>query len=134
MVSNLIRLTMIDSSGGVLVSTPREILCERIKTYITANLRDPELSVARIADALRCTPRYLQKAFETQELSISAYIWRSRLERCHKDLLDPTLSKHSITDIALSWGFNNSAHFCTIFKDHFGTAPNAFRRQRSHQT
>jgi AraC-like DNA-binding protein len=130
MLSNLIRLTMIDCSGGLIVSPPTEILCERIKTYISANLRDPALSVSRIANALKCTPRYLQKAFEKQkqEMSISAYIWQLRLERCHKDLLDPTFRNRSITDIAFSWGFNSSSHFCTTFKEHFGASPNLFRR------
>ena len=127
MMSNLIRLTMVDVSGGTIISAPKEILCERIKNYIAANLRDPGLSVTHIADALRCTPRYLQRAFETQNFPISSYIWRQRIDRCRKDLSDPALRKQSITDIAFSWGFSSSAHFSRMFKEQFGISPNMCR-------
>ena len=126
-ISNLIRLTMLDISGKTILALPKEILCERIKTYIAANLRDPQLSLSRIAAALKCTARYLHKAFEAEDVSISSYIWRMRLDQCCEDLVHTTFRNQSITDIALSWGFNSSTHFSTLFKEHFGISPRAYR-------
>ena len=44
-----------------------------------------------------------------------------------RDLNNPALAPRTITDIALSWGFNNSAHFSRVFREHTGLSPRAFR-------
>ncbi|MEP7101777.1 MAG: helix-turn-helix domain-containing protein, partial [Burkholderiales bacterium] len=31
--------------------------------------------------------------------------------------------------IAFAWGFNSSAHFCRLFKAHFGVSPRDFQRR-----
>ncbi|HXU20474.1 MAG TPA: helix-turn-helix domain-containing protein, partial [Verrucomicrobiae bacterium] len=75
-----------------------------------------------------CTKRYLHMIFHSEDVSISDYILKLRLERCREDLLNPACAHKSITDIAYSWGFNNSNHFSRCFKRAFGVAP---RRTRS---
>jgi AraC-like DNA-binding protein len=126
-ISHLIRLTMIQASGENATALPAQILCEQIKSYISTNLRDPLLSIDDMAVAFNCSKRYLHKAFEKEELSISEYIWRLRLERCRDDLSCTECQNMSVTDIAFSWGFNSSAHFSTAFKQQFGGCPRAFR-------
>jgi AraC-like DNA-binding protein len=130
-LSHLVRLTLLEFSGSGAVASfsCRAILVDRIKSYIQSNLRSPDLSVERMALALNCTARYLHKAFEAEEESISDYIWRLRLERCREELLNPDCHNKSITDIAFSWGFNNSAHFSTAFKERFGVAPRSYRKE-----
>jgi AraC-like DNA-binding protein len=112
----------------------QELLRRRVTTYVNAQLRDPTLSVARIADHLNCTTRYLQKAFKETGRGLSEQIRDSRLDRCYSDILDPSQAARSITDIALSWGFNSVTHFSDAFKHRFGVAPSVARRDRSRES
>lgn len=122
-VCQLLRLSIGESSGASDARSHREFLIERIKTYIASDLRNPELSIDRIAAALHCTKRYLHKIFESEGVSLSDYIWQSRLDRCRGELLDARQNARSVTDIAFSWGFSSSAHFSTAFKQRFGVPP-----------
>jgi AraC-like DNA-binding protein len=92
-------------------------------------LRDPELSIDRIAEAMNCTKRYIHKVFQSEGTSVSESILRTRLNRCREDLRNPARSRNSITDIAYSWGFNNPAHFSKAFKDEFNVSPRFLRME-----
>jgi len=128
-ISNLIRLTMLDATEiQAEVSLP-QVWRERIKSYIIGHLRDPELSIDRIAVALNCTKRYIHKVFQCEGTTVSESILRMRLARCREDLRNPARSRNSITEIAYSWGFNNPAHFSKAFKDEFHISPSCFRME-----
>jgi AraC-like DNA-binding protein len=129
-IAHLLRLAMLQFSGNPTIGSQKQILRDRIKSYILAHLRDPELSIEQVAAALHCTKRYLHRAFELEEVSLSDYIWRLRLDRCREELLSRGDHDRSVTDIAFSWGFNSSAHFSTAFKNRFGISPSSYRRQR----
>lgn len=109
----------------------QERLRRRVRTYVNAQLRDPALSVTRVATHLDCTPRYLQKVFQETGRGLNEQIRDLRLDRCYSDLLDPAQSSRSITDIALSWGFNSVTHFSDAFRHRFGVAPSVARRDRT---
>lgn len=123
----MIRLALMDSSGGRASMDSKEALRERVKLYIARHLADPDLSIAKLASVTQCTKRYLHMVFQSEQISISDYILRLRLERCREDLLDPSCAHRSITDIAYSWGFNNSNHFSRCFKQAFGLCPRQLR-------
>jgi AraC-like DNA-binding protein len=128
-ISHLIRLTMLDASEVQNEISLREVWRDRIRAYIGTHLRDPELSIDRIADAMNCTKRYVHKVFQSEGASVSESILRMRLTRCREDLRNPARSRSSITDIAYSWGFNNPAHFSRAFKDEFSVSPRLFRME-----
>jgi AraC-like DNA-binding protein len=128
-ISHLIRLTMLDASEVQNEVSLREVWRDRIKAYIGAHLRDPELSIDRIAGAMNCTKRYVHKVFQSEGASVSESILRMRLTRCREDLRNPARSRNSITEIAYSWGFNNPAHFSRAFKDEFNVSPRFFRME-----
>jgi AraC-like DNA-binding protein len=129
MIAHLIRLTLREVSDETALGSHKFMLCERIKSYIARNLRDPSLSIDRIAEVHKCTKRYLHKAFEEEGRSISEYIWQLRLDSCREQLLNSDARNKSITEIALSWGFNSSAHFSSAFKLRFGTSPSSLRKE-----
>jgi AraC-like DNA-binding protein len=108
----------------------RETLRDLIKSYIDRNLRDPGLSLEQLTVKFNCTKRNLHKAFSGEGMTICTYIWRSRLERCRRDLDNPACSAKSITDVAFFWGFNSSTHFSRAFKEAFGVSPRAYRQLR----
>jgi AraC-like DNA-binding protein len=96
--------------------------------YIEENLRDPELSPARVATGLRISPRYLRTVFARSGEKVSGYIMRRRLEECAKQIRNPSWAGHTLTEIAFAWGFNSAAHFTRAFHDRFGVAPREYRR------
>jgi AraC-like DNA-binding protein len=133
-VCHLLRLSIIESLGDTAGHSHGELLRERIKTFILSDLRDPELSVDRIATAFHCTKRYLHKLFESEGTTVSEYMWQSRLDRCRNELLDERFKERSVTEIAFSWGFSSSAHFCTAFKQRFGIPPSRCRAEEKRIT
>jgi len=99
-----------------------------IVRHIEENLRDPELSPASIAIALRMSPRYLRLVFATANETVSAYILRRRLEECARQIQEPSWNGHTLTEIAFSWGFNSAAHFTRSFRERYGVTPREYRR------
>jgi AraC family transcriptional regulator, positive regulator of tynA and feaB len=103
-----------------------EALRHRIESYIRDQIRDPELSIDKIASALRCSKRYLHMAFAASDRSITDHIWSTRLDGCRGELARRT--DRTISEIAFAWGFSSSAHFSRAFRKRFGVTPTAFRR------
>jgi AraC-like DNA-binding protein len=126
-VAQLLRQSLMERAGRPTSLTLREALRDRIRTYILRNLRDPDLSIDRIAAALRCSKRNLHKAFSNDGATLSDTIWRLRLEHCRRDLQSPACAWKSITEIAFSWGFSSATHFSKAFKDAYGMSPKAWR-------
>ena len=127
LILELVRLSLLELAGRGTATTQLEAFKDRIRDFIGQHLRDPLLSIDRIAQALNCSKRHLHNAFADEEDSLAHYILRRRLQACMRDLNNPALAPRTITDIALSWGFNNSAHFSRVFREHTGLSSRAFR-------
>jgi AraC-like DNA-binding protein len=127
-ISQLIRLAMLEVAGVRTNLSSREKWRERVQGYIDEHLRDPDLSLDKIAAAMNCSKRYVHKIFQSEDTTTSEYLWRQRLSRCREELCDPASAGKSITEIAYSWGFSNSAHFSRAFKDAFHMCPRSYRR------
>ena len=100
---------------------------EQIKAHVRANLRDPGLSVGRIAEGLRLSTSTLHRAFAGESVSITDWIWSQRLEGVRAELCDPGMRTRSISELAFSWGFNDAAHFSRAFKARYGCTPRELR-------
>ncbi|WP_404714115.1 helix-turn-helix domain-containing protein [Sphingomonas sp. MMS24-J13] len=130
MAAQLVRLALFEARYAAPPVSMRETLRLRVKDYVRRNVRDPALSIARVATAFGCTKRHLHKVFSGDELSLSQFVWSERLERCREALSNPRMAQHSITEISFMWGFNNSAHFSKSFKDRYGLPPGLFREHQ----
>ncbi|KQV48829.1 hypothetical protein ASC95_23380 [Pelomonas sp. Root1217] len=113
---------------GEPVSLPA-VLKLRARQYVQTHLSDPELSIQRIADALRCSKRYLHRVFEDDDVSLERQIWNSRLERCHAALTHEANAQRSAAEIGFAWGFRSGAHLNRLFKQRYGLTPGACQRQ-----
>lgn len=102
----------------------------RIKDFIRANLRDPELSLAHIAAQHGISLRYLHRLFGQSRQTAAAWILDARLNACRNDLLNPAMAKKAISDIAYQWGFNSAAHFSRSYRARFGESASETRRQK----
>ena len=89
-----------------------------VRLYIDANLSNPSLSPATIAQANAISLRALHRLFETTDDSVSTVIRERRLSRCRADLLRGT--DESVTAIAYRWGFRNMSFFSRLFRERYG--------------
>jgi AraC-like DNA-binding protein len=97
---------------------------------IDAELPDHTLTASRIAAAQGISRRRLdQIVLSTLGTSISAQIWRRRLDQAAADLRDPRLATRSVTQIAYSVGFSSTSHFARAFKRQFQCTPLQWRRE-----
>lgn len=99
----------------------------KAERYILENLSHDHLSPKLVADHIGVSLRHLYRLFETQNQSVNKYIQMKRLEKVYYELRDLKNNKLSITEIALKWGFSDSAHFSKIFKKYYGLSPRNFR-------
>ena len=111
-------------------SDARGDLRSRILSHIEGNLTDPALTPSRIASRFGISPRYLHMQFSGTGTTLAAHIRARRLAAMQRDLADPRLSGRSITEIALNWGFADSAHASRAFSAAFGQSPSHFRAGR----
>jgi AraC-like DNA-binding protein len=126
----LVQMSLRELAGQACATSQRAALRDRIVGYVAQHLRDPQLSVDDIARALNCSRRHLYNAFAGEGESIAAYIQRQRLQACVREL-QAAAQARPITDIALSWGFGNAAHFSRVFREHMGASPSEFRQARA---
>src|SRR5215472_7022721 len=99
----------------------------RLEHYIETHLEDCDLTPAVIAASAGISVRHLHRIFAVRGCTVAEWIRERRLERCRGDLANPALSDSTITDIALRWGFSDSAHFSHCFRKEFGVSPRHFR-------
>ncbi len=127
LIMQLVRLSLLELAGQATAVTQREALKDRIRAFVARNLRDPHLSIDGIARALNCSKRHLHNAFAGDEDTLASYILIQRLDACIRDLRQGAKDNRAITDIALSWGFNNLSHFSRVFREHTGYSPSEYR-------
>ena len=106
----------------------------RIQRFIDDHLSDPALGPAEIAATAHISVRHLHRLFSSTGSTLGDRIRVRRLEQCRNDLANPRLRGKTITEIAFSWGFSDSAHFSRSFRGQFGISPRVFRAQTGTKT
>jgi AraC-like DNA-binding protein len=97
--------------------------------FINSHFHLADVQAEQVACAQGISRRRLDQILsEETGLSISAHIWKRRLESAAVDLRDFSRPARSITDIAFDNGFQDSAHFCRAFARRFGCSPSRWRR------
>jgi AraC-like DNA-binding protein len=76
----------------------------RVRQYVQTHLNEETLSIDGIADAMRCSKRYLHRVFEDEPITLERYIWQARLERCRFLLSAAGQPGRDIADIAFACG------------------------------
>ena len=102
---------------------------ERIRSYVAANIHDPELSVESVAQHFALSSRYVHMLFARENATLSAFIRSERLERCRADLASETTRSRPISDVVFAWGFNDLSHFCRTFRKTYGVSARDYRKQ-----
>jgi AraC-like DNA-binding protein len=119
--------TALDRVSGVPPESRQHAMMLRIHSFIDYHLGDPDLSPGMIAAAHHISVRTLHKLHESEQEPIAASIRRRRLERCRRDLLNPSLSDRPAGAIGARWGFPDAATFSRAFRAAYGLPPGEYR-------
>lgn len=103
-------------------------LRSRARKFILDHLEEPELGPPMVAHALGISVRYLHALFSGMDDTVGRFIRRSRLHAARAALVKSPRRHHSITGIAMQYGFSDSSHFCRAFKAEFGFTPTSAMR------
>lgn len=105
----------------------------KILSFLEENYSDHELTPAKVASANAVSIRHLHNLFRQSDMTVCKWIWDRRLKSAREDLIDPSMSNKTISDIAYGKGFNDSAHFSRAFRGKFGISPSALRNKMLEQ-
>jgi AraC-like DNA-binding protein len=111
-------------TGGI-----RAARLHAIKQDIAKNLDRPDLSVTNLADRHGCTPRFVQRLFETEGTTLTEYVLAQRLARAHRMLTDAQHAGEKISAVAYDSGFGDVSYFNRAFRRHYGAPPSEIRAQ-----
>ena len=101
-----------------------ELLMERIMKVVNKHLSDSDFSVDTLTTEVGISRTQLhRKMKEMTGLPVSEFIRNIRLEQAARLLEE---QKINVTQVAYTVGFNNPAHFSTVFRKQFGISPTEY--------
>jgi AraC-like DNA-binding protein len=101
-----------------------------IKQDIAGCLHRLDLSIAEIATRQGCTPRLVQRLFESEGTTFTEYVLSQRIARARSMLTDPRYAGEKISTVAYDCGFNDLSYFNRAFRRICGAAPSEVRGVR----
>lgn len=103
----------------------------RLKQDILQRIRTGQpLHLPALAARHGISSVYVQKLFEHDGGSFSAFVLKQRLEQVHNALRSPRFATRSISAIVYDAGFNNLSWFNRAFRRRYGTTPSEVRAGR----
>lgn len=133
----LIFIDLLDSvfhkESGVYpeLSSPEDVLVERLRNEIFNRMSKPKLTSSELAESLCVSRSKLYRATNQAGTTVEQIIQEVRLEWSRNALGDAHLSKLSLTEIAMEAGFCDQAHFSRCFKKRYGMSPSEYRYQEA---
>lgn len=102
-------------------------LIQDVAQYIYKNF-DKNIYLEKLARQFNISRSYLSKKFKaTTGVGFKEYLTNVRIQEACKRLLE---TNHSITQIALECGFNDSNYFGDAFRRYKGISPNKYRKNK----
>ena len=108
----------------VRVKGNNDALMERVVKCVNENLSNPDFDMETLTREVGISRAQLhRKMKEMTGIPTSEFVRNLRLEQAARLIRE---RKINITQVAYSVGFNNQAHFSTVFKKHFGMTPTEY--------
>lgn len=105
-----------------------EIVAE-VEQYIREHLRDSEMLVTDIAEAIYLNKDYLNRVFKKAHgISISQYMIQERMKLAGILLSDEA---NTVNDVAEKAGYNNYPYFASSFKKYYGCTPSQYQKEHT---
>jgi AraC-like DNA-binding protein len=125
-VHELVALTLEATRDAAEVARSRGPGAARLraaKAYIIENISCREISIGSVAAHFGATPRYLQRLFENDGTTFSAFVLERRLARAHRMLYEPQNVQKRVSAIAYDVGFGDLSYFNRCFRRLYGATP-----------
>lgn len=110
---------------GKQAALPADYALKHTEDYIYANL---ETAITRddLANVVGVSIRSLSRAFEKKHgTGPMAFVRQRRLDACFSRLRGSEPGTSTVTDVAMSYGFNHVGKFAIAYKEAFGESPSA---------
>jgi AraC-like DNA-binding protein len=98
------------------------------KIHIMENVSCRDISIGSVASHLGVTPRYLQRLFESDGTTFSAFLLGRRLARAYRMLCEPQSVQRQVSTIAYDVGFGDLSYFNRCFRRLYGATPMEIRQ------
>lgn len=102
----------------------------RMMTYLKMHLRDPDLTITRLAREHGISERYAYLILSRNGIQLADWLRTERLAGAARDLRTTAEPQQSIAAIASSWGFPDQATFTRAFRRRHGTSPREYRHAK----
>ena len=122
----LTRNALILSQQDTLGNQSRSL--HRVQTALMARIREPSLRIQDVAKELGIGTRKIHRLFQGAGTTPSKWIEERRLEMIADELRSKATSGQLISQIALSFGYNDLSHFSRVFKRRYGVSPRDYRQ------
>jgi AraC family transcriptional regulator, positive regulator of tynA and feaB len=106
----------------------RAALYVRACRLIALRFAEPGLAPGQIARTIGVSLRLLQRVFTERGETVMGRVWEERANQAAKLLASPVALHRSITEIAFTCGFNDSAHFTRAFAARMSVTPSQWRK------
>ena len=128
-VYDLISLAIGATDEGRQIANQRGVRAARREAIKADLVRNPGVSLDRLAAQQGVSPRYVQMLFEETGTTFSEFALERRLDAARGMLTSPRYGTWSITEIALEAGFGDVSYFNRCFKRRFLMTPTEVRVQ-----
>jgi AraC-like DNA-binding protein len=131
-VRDLLALALGPNRNGAETARLDGVRAARLREIMRDIEEDPcreDLTVETVAARHRLPVRYLQRLFEAEGVTFTAFVRERRLARVHRLLRNPRHGARPIGVIAYEAGFTNQAYFNRAFRARYGASPSDVRAQ-----
>lgn len=128
-IYDLISIAIGATEEGRQIANQRGVRAARRDAIKAELIRNPGLSLDRLAAQKGVSPRYVQMLFEDIGTTFSEFALERRLDAARNMLSSPRYETWSITAIALEAGFGDVSYFNRRFKRRFLMTPTDVRAQ-----
>jgi len=132
-VHDLLALTLGATRDAAEVAKRRGLSAARlraIKADVLKNLGRLDLSVETVAASHGITPRQVQRLFEQDGVTFTAFVLGARLDYARGLLCDSATADLAIGRVAFDAGFSDLSYFNRCFRRRFGCTPSEMRAGR----
>lgn len=121
-----------DKVENVAVRGNDDVLMERIMNVVNKHISEPDFNVEVLTRDVGISRAQLhRKMKEMTGISAGEFIRNLRLEQAARLIAEGNIN---ITQVAFAVGFNNQAHFSTVFKKHYGVTPTEYSEKHTGAT
>lgn len=117
-----------DKVEDIKVVSNNDALMERIMKALNSNMSDPDYNVERLsADVGISRAQLHRKMKEMTGISTGEFIRNLKLEQAASLIAKGGIN---ISQVVYAVGFNNTTHFSSVFKKHFGMTPSEYANKQ----